>query len=138
MRDKTRLRLRWVMFSYVFTFAMLAYVQRSSVSVAAEDMLPALHLSVVQLGWLNAAFTTAYAIFQLPGGALGQKYGARPIFLAVGVTGLIATIGTPISAEPRFSSPYSPRSFCSESDRHLSFRRWPPSSNVGSRSDSLA
>ncbi|NCW58156.1 MAG: MFS transporter, partial [Gammaproteobacteria bacterium] len=96
MRDKTRLRLRWVMFSYVFTFAMLAYVQRSSVSVAAEDMLPALHLSVVQLGWLNAAFTTAYAIFQLPGGALGQKYGARPIFLAVGVTGLIATIGTPI------------------------------------------
>ncbi|MBM4232173.1 MAG: MFS transporter [Gammaproteobacteria bacterium] len=96
MHDKTHLRLRWVMFSYVFTFAMLAYVQRSSVSVAAEDMLPALNLSVVQLGWLNAAFTTAYAIFQLPGGALGQKYGARPLFLAVGVTGLIATIGTPI------------------------------------------
>jgi len=96
MHDKTRLRLRWVMFSYVFAFAMLAYLQRSSVSVAAEDMLPALNLSVVQLGWLNAAFTTAYAIFQLPGGALGQKYGARPIFLAVGVTGLIATIGTPI------------------------------------------
>ncbi len=96
MHDKARLRLRWVMFSYVFTFAMLAYVQRSSVSVAAEDMLPALNLSVVQLGWLNAAFTTAYAIFQLPGGALGQKFGARPIFLAVGITGLIATIGTPI------------------------------------------
>jgi len=96
MHEKTRLRLRWVMFSYAFTFAMLAYVQRSSVSVAAEDILPALNLSIVQLGWMNAAFTTAYAIFQLPGGALGQKYGARPIFLAVGVTGLIATIGTPI------------------------------------------
>ncbi|MBU6377466.1 MAG: MFS transporter, partial [Gammaproteobacteria bacterium] len=90
------LRLRWTMFAYVFTFAMLAYLQRTSVSVAAEDMLPALHLTVVQLGWLNAAFTTAYAIFQLPGGALGQRFGARPVFLAVGVIGLLATLGTPL------------------------------------------
>lgn len=90
------LRLRWIMFSYVFSFAMLAYLQRTSVSVAAEDMLPALHLSVVQLGWLNAAFTTAYAMFQLPGGALGQKYGARPTFIVIGVIGLIATLGTPL------------------------------------------
>jgi len=84
------------MFAYVFTFAMLAYLQRTSVSVAAEDMLPALHLTVVQLGWLNAAFTTAYAIFQLPGGALGQRFGARPVFLVVGVIGLLATLGTPL------------------------------------------
>lgn len=94
-RQMSAPRLRWIMFSYIFLFAMLAYVQRTSVSVAADDMLPALQLSVIQLGWLNAAFTAAYAMFQLPGGALGQRIGARPVFLAVGLIGILATIGTP-------------------------------------------
>jgi MFS family permease len=39
--------------------------------------MPALHLSQLQIGWLATAFTTAYALAQLPGGIFSQQFGAR-------------------------------------------------------------
>jgi ACS family glucarate transporter-like MFS transporter len=91
------LRVRWKIFGLLSAFAMLAYVQRTSISVAAEKIMPALHLSQMQIGWLNAAFACCYALAQVPGGLLGQRYGARIIYTAVGVVGLIATVATPLA-----------------------------------------
>jgi ACS family glucarate transporter-like MFS transporter len=91
------IRIRWWIFAFMSGFAMLAYIQRTSLSVAAEKIMPALHLTQMQIGWLNAAFTTAYALSQLPGGVLSQRLGARRTFTVIGVIGLIATIATPIA-----------------------------------------
>jgi ACS family glucarate transporter-like MFS transporter len=93
----TRIRVRWWIFAYMFGFAMLSYIQRQSIAVAAENIMPALHLSQMQIGWLSASFTTAYAIAQLPGGILGQRFGARIMYVGVGVVGLIATLATPLA-----------------------------------------
>jgi ACS family glucarate transporter-like MFS transporter len=91
------IRIRWWIFAFMSAFAMLAYIQRTSLSVAAEKIMPALHLTQMQIGWLNAAFTTAYALSQLPGGILSQRIGARTTFTVIGIVGLIATIATPIA-----------------------------------------
>lgn len=88
------LRVRWWIYAYLFGFAAMAYVQRTTVSVAAPDLQASLHLSKPQIGWLFFAFTTAYAISQLPGGALGQRFGPRAVFAGVGLIGVAATLAT--------------------------------------------
>ncbi len=69
------IRIRWRIFSFLFGFGLLAYVQQKTITVAAEQMMPALHLTQLQLGWLEDAFVWGYAIFQLPGGLFGQRMG---------------------------------------------------------------
>ena len=91
------MRVRWKVFGFLSAFAMLSYVQRTSLGVAAENIMPELHLSQMQIGWLNAAFATCYAFAQLPGGVLGQRLGARITFTIVGLVGLVATIATPLA-----------------------------------------
>lgn len=88
------IRIRWWIFAYMFGFAAMAYVQRTTVSVAAPELQAALQLSKQQLGWLFLAFTAAYAAGQLPGGALGQRFGPRAVFTGIGLVGVAATLAT--------------------------------------------
>jgi MFS transporter, ACS family, glucarate transporter len=80
----------------MFAFALLSFVQRTSISVAADTIMPVLHLTQVQIGLLNTAFLIAYTIMQIPGGVLGQKYGARLTYVGVGAIGVAATLATPL------------------------------------------
>ncbi len=88
------LRIRWWIYAYMFAFAAMAYVQRTTISVAAPELTATLQYSTQQIGWLFFAFTTAYALSQLPGGALGQRLGPRVMFTVAGIIGVIATLGT--------------------------------------------
>jgi ACS family glucarate transporter-like MFS transporter len=81
----------------MFGFAALASVQRTTIAVAAPELTTALQLSKQQIGWLFLAFTAAYAAAQLPGGALGQRFGPRAVFTGVGLLGVIATLATALS-----------------------------------------
>ena len=76
------------------TFA--AYVQRTSVSVAAEPMMPDLRLTQVQIGWLETAFLISYAALQFPGGVLGQALGARVMFTLCGLVSVAACLAMPL------------------------------------------
>ncbi len=85
-------RIRWWIFTFLFAFATLAYLQRTSFGVIATEMMPDLHLSHQQFGWLTTMFATAYALSQIPSAALGQWLGARISYVAVGVVGIIAML----------------------------------------------
>ena len=91
------LRIRWWIFSFMFGFATLAYIQRTSLGVAATEMMPALHLSQMQIFGLAWAFTIPYALAQIPGSVFGQRYGARLTYVVIGIVGLVATLGTPLA-----------------------------------------
>jgi MFS transporter, ACS family, glucarate transporter len=92
----SRFRVRWLIFSYLFIFAFVAYVQRLSVTIAAERMMPELGLSQLQIGVLLMAFTIGYTIFQFPGGIVGQRFGGRRTLLAIGMIAFIATVATAV------------------------------------------
>jgi ACS family glucarate transporter-like MFS transporter len=92
-------RIRWRIFSFLFGFGFLAYVQQKTITVAAERMMPELGLSQLQIGWLEQAFVLGYAIFQMPGGIVGQRLGARRTFVIIGSTAFLATIATPLAPE---------------------------------------
>ncbi len=59
-------------------------------------MMPELHLSQVQIGWIMEAFVVGYALFQLPGGIFGQRIGARRAFTITGLSAVAATLCTPL------------------------------------------
>jgi ACS family glucarate transporter-like MFS transporter len=87
-------RIRPFIFAMLFAFAFTGYIQRTGVSIAAERMMPELGLSQVQVGWLFTAFLFTYAVFQLPGALIGQKYGARLMMSAIGLTTIVASVLT--------------------------------------------
>ena len=91
------LRVRWVILAYLFGFAFVAYMQRTSFSVAAERMMPDLGISQVQLGWLMTGYLVTYTVCQLPAGVFGQWIGARKALVISGVVALIAAIATPLA-----------------------------------------
>ncbi len=78
----------------LFAFAFTGYVQRSSVAVAAERMMPELGLSQVQIGWLFTAFLVTYAVFQIPGALIGQVLGARRILAIIAIIGVLGSLLT--------------------------------------------
>ena len=90
------LRIRWRIFSFLFGFGFLAYIQQKTITVAAERMMPDLNFSQLQIGYIEQAFVIGYAIFQMPGGVLGQRVGARRTFVIIGLLAFAATLATPI------------------------------------------
>jgi ACS family glucarate transporter-like MFS transporter len=91
------IRIRWWIFLYLCAFALLSYLQRTGVSVAADAMMPALHLSHFQVGILLGTFPLTYMLFQVPGATFGRRFGARATYAGVGIIGTLALIGIPLA-----------------------------------------
>ncbi|HEY3626484.1 MAG TPA: MFS transporter [Terracidiphilus sp.] len=72
-------------------FALASYMARANISIAAELMIPALGLSHVRMGQIFTSFLIGYAIFQVPGGVVGDRYGPR---LTLGISALIWSAST--------------------------------------------
>jgi ACS family glucarate transporter-like MFS transporter len=92
--DPPALRIRWRIFGFLFAIGWLAYMQQKSITVAAERIMPDLSLSQLQIGWIEQAFVVGYALFQMPGGLFGQRFGARRTFVIIGVLACVAMLGT--------------------------------------------
>ncbi len=90
-------RVRWRIFGFLFGFGCVAYLQQKSLTIAGERMMPDLGISQMQLGWLEWAFVLGYATFQLPGGIIGQRVGARRMFVIITSIALLATLLTPLA-----------------------------------------
>jgi len=75
--------------------SLVGYALRSNIAIAQEFMAPDLGLSMTQMGVISAwGFQLAYALFQIPGGFLGDRYGAR-LILGLAVIGWsIASFGS--------------------------------------------
>ncbi|MFO7545244.1 MAG: MFS transporter [Trueperaceae bacterium] len=72
---------------------ILSYFFRSANAVIAEDLRQALQLDPAQLGLMSSLFFGAFALSQLPFGALVDRFPARvatPTLMLVGVVGSLA------------------------------------------------
>jgi ACS family glucarate transporter-like MFS transporter len=70
-------RVRWRILVLLFTVSVITYIDRLNISVTARQMMPALGLNELQMGQVFSAFVIGYAAFQIPGGWLGDRWGAR-------------------------------------------------------------
>jgi ACS family glucarate transporter-like MFS transporter len=68
----------------LFTISVVTYIDRVNISVTARQMMPALGLTDQQMGLVFSSFVIGYALFQVPGGWLGDRWGARMV-LTIGL-----------------------------------------------------
>jgi len=74
-------RYRFFLGSFLIT--LLLYVDRVCISSAKDAISGDLGLTDIQMGWVLSAFALGYALFQVPGGALGDKYGVRKVMTGI-------------------------------------------------------
>ncbi len=74
-------RVRWVILSLLLAISVVTYVDRVNISVTARQMMPALGLTDLQMGKVFSAFVVGYALCQIPGGWLGDRWGARLVLM---------------------------------------------------------
>ncbi len=70
-------RLRWLILTLLFAISVVTYIDRVNISVTARQMMPALGLTDQEMGWIFSAFVVGYALCQIPGGWLSDRWGAR-------------------------------------------------------------
>jgi ACS family glucarate transporter-like MFS transporter len=68
---------RYRVTAFAISLAALAYVQRVALSQAALGIQTDLHLGKAQLGLVFGAFGLSYALFEVPNGLLGDRFGVR-------------------------------------------------------------
>lgn len=56
---------------------MITYMDRQVLAVARPVIRDELRISLVMMGWITFAFRMSYALFQIPGGWMGDRIGAR-------------------------------------------------------------
>ena len=107
----TWVRYRVLAFLAVMTFVL--YLDRVCLGQAAPMMQRELGLSDTALGFVHAAFTLAYAVFEIPTGRWGDRYGSRGVLTRIVVwwsfftaftgaaTGLVDAAGGAISCSGR-------------------------------------
>jgi sugar phosphate permease len=85
----------------LWTAFFVAYLDRTNISVAGPTMMKALGMSPQTFGYVLASFTAGYALMQIPGGMLADRFGAKRMLiialcvwsLFTGLTGLaISTV----------------------------------------------
>jgi MFS family permease len=68
---------------FAVTLAIITYVDRVCISQAAPAMQAELGLTKIQMGYAFTAFGWAYALFEIPGGWLGDRIGPRKVLMRV-------------------------------------------------------
>jgi len=76
-------RARYVVAAFAVALAIITYIDRVGISVAGPTISKELGLTRVQMGWALAAFGWAYALFEIPGGWLGDRIGPRRVLMRI-------------------------------------------------------
>ncbi len=81
--SQTPTRARYWVIVFAVTLAILAYIDRVCISMAAPIMSKDLGLSKKEMGTIFSAFALAYALFEIPGGWLGDYMGPRKVLMRI-------------------------------------------------------
>jgi MFS family permease len=75
----------------------ISYIDRTNISTAGPTMMEALHLNAAEFGIAVSAFSIPYALLQIFGGNLGERFGPRRSLFWIGILWAVATIATGFS-----------------------------------------
>ncbi len=87
-------RARDMVLLFAITLAVITYVDRVCISQAAPEMQKDLGLTKEQMGLVFTTFSLAYALFEIPGGWLGDRIGPRKVLMRVVAMWSIFTAAT--------------------------------------------
>jgi MFS transporter, ACS family, glucarate transporter len=79
--DTRNSHIRFWIIATLFIVSSINYASRATLSFAAVPLSKEIQISTVQLGYIFSAFGWSYVAGQIPGGALLDRYGSRPVYL---------------------------------------------------------
>jgi MFS family permease len=93
------LKKRYEVLLFLVALAIITFLDRIAISVAAPRIQGELGIDSARWGWILGAFVLAYGLFEVPTGALGDRGGQRSVLMRVvlwwsaftGLTGLART-----------------------------------------------
>lgn len=97
--------LRWLILGLLFAISIVTYIDRVNISVTARHMMPALGLTEQEMGFVFSAFVVGYALFQIPGGWLGDRWGIRIVLMVALIWWSCFTAWTAIVATSFLAGP---------------------------------
>jgi ACS family glucarate transporter-like MFS transporter len=71
--------VRWRMMALIMAVNMLPSLGKISMGITANYIEEEFSISTTSMGWILGAFAIGYALFQVPGGWAGDRYGPRKI-----------------------------------------------------------
>jgi MFS transporter, ACS family, glucarate transporter len=78
MKGVTRpTHVRYIVLGLTVAAYMITYIDRTVISSAVPSIQKEFGFSIVTMGWILSSFQWAYALFQIPGGWLGDRIGPR-------------------------------------------------------------
>ena len=87
-------KARHVVTTFAVLLAVITYIDRVAISVSVPFIRQELGLSPAQMGWALAAFGWAYALFEIPGGWLGDRIGPRRVLMRIVIWWSVFTAAT--------------------------------------------
>lgn len=85
---------RHTVLGFIVVLAIITYIDRVCISQAAPDIRHDLGLNEKQMGWVFSAFTFAYALFEIPAGWMGDRFGPRGVLMKVVMMWSVFTAAT--------------------------------------------
>ena len=72
----------WVIF-FAVTLAIVTYIDRVALSLSRKQVAQDLGLSDRQMGLVFGAFALSYALFEVPSGWMGDRWGPRKVLMRI-------------------------------------------------------
>ncbi|MGC1332220.1 MFS transporter, partial [Pseudomonas sp.] len=91
---------------FLFSLAMINYMDRIALSIAAEPIAQEFHLTAVGMGYLFSSFIWSYTVCLIPVGMLIDRFGVKRMggiglfiwSVATALTGIVGGLGTLLTA----------------------------------------
>jgi MFS family permease len=89
--------VRWLMMGMVTATTILTYLDRLNLSIAGKYIQDEFSIPLKTMGWIFSAFLLGYALSQIPGGYLADRYGPRKVLVIAISWWSILTAGTAVA-----------------------------------------
>ena len=77
------MKYRHRVLGFLWCLSIITFVDRVCISVAGKTIQEDLGLSLQQWGWVLGAFVLSYGAFEIPSGALGDRFGPRTTLMRI-------------------------------------------------------
>ncbi len=94
------MRRRWIVLALVFLGIVINYIDRGNLSVAAPSIMRDFRVAPAAMGVLLSAFFWTYGVFQMPAGAIVDRFGIRRTYAAGFLVWSVASAAIALSRAP--------------------------------------
>ena len=85
---------RWYVLLLISVMYLITYLDRVNISTAAPAISQEFGFDKITMGFIFSAFAWSYALFQVPGGWLSDRFGARGVLAGIVAYWSIMTAAT--------------------------------------------